>query len=114
MSPEELRNVESISDPEADRDEADSTRCEGVTVVNEILPTAARATVTDQATTEPTALEVVIATISVTAADRDITPVIEPILAEIGRLEPLEQERHLKLLQQQIGKGQASIATLRR
>ncbi len=38
---------------------------------------------------------------------------LEPVLAEIARLSPLEQDRYLKLIQNQFGKSDLSLGTLR-
>lgn len=61
-----------------------------------------------------TPLEMSIGTLSEDTPDADLTVTLEPILAEIGRVAPLEQERYFRLIQGRVGKNRAPVATLRK
>ena len=61
-----------------------------------------------------TPLEMSIGQLSEETPDADLGRTLEPVLAEIGRLAPLEQERYFRLIQSRIGKNRAPIATLRK
>jgi predicted P-loop ATPase len=61
-----------------------------------------------------TPLELAISELSADTPDTDLGRLLEPILAEVRRLDPIEQERHLRLVQNQCGKGRIPVATLRR
>jgi predicted P-loop ATPase/DNA primase len=61
-----------------------------------------------------TPLELAISRLDANTPDEDIGRLLEPILTEIGQLNPIEQDRHLKLIQNQIGKAKLPVSTLRR
>ena len=61
-----------------------------------------------------TALELNISYLSPETAESTLGDLLEPILGEVKQLMPLDQERHLRLIQSQVGKDRLSIATLRR
>mgnify|MGYP005852643209 CR=1 FL=1 len=44
---------------------------------------------------------------------QDLATLLDPILAEVHQLDPIEQPRHLKLIQEQCGKGRLPISALR-
>jgi hypothetical protein len=64
--------------------------------------------------TAQTPLEMSIGTLSEETPEADLSRTLEPVLAEIGRLAPLEQERHLRLVQTRVGKNRAPVVTLRK
>ena len=61
-----------------------------------------------------TPLELAISRLSTETPDAGLSRLLEPILAETGRLDPLEQERHLRLIQGRCGKTRIPVTTLRR
>jgi predicted P-loop ATPase len=61
-----------------------------------------------------TPLEMSIGALSEETPEGDLSRTLEPVLAEIGRLAPLEQERHLRLVQTRVGKNRAPVVTLRK
>ncbi|GEM_PF-865054 len=61
-----------------------------------------------------TPLEMAIARLSAETPDSKLSRLLDPILAEISRLDPIEQDRHFRLIQDRIGKARAPVATLRR
>ena len=61
-----------------------------------------------------TPLELAISKLSADVPDRDLSRLLEPVLAEVGRLEPIEQDRHLRLIQARCGKVRMPVTTLRK
>jgi len=61
-----------------------------------------------------TPLELAISKLSIQVADADLSRLLEPILSEVGRLVPIEQDRHLRLIQERCGKIRMPVTTLRR
>jgi len=61
-----------------------------------------------------TPLELAISELSAETPDADLGRLLEPILAEVRRLDPIEQDRHLRLIQNRCGKSRVTVATLRR
>jgi hypothetical protein len=61
-----------------------------------------------------TPLELAISKLSVDVPDRDLSRLLEPVLAEVGRLDPIEQDRHLRLIQARCGKVRMPVTTLRK
>ncbi len=61
-----------------------------------------------------TPLELAISRLSTETPDAGLSRLLEPILAETGRLDPLEQERHLRLIQGRCGRTRIPVTTLRR
>ncbi|HWR49702.1 MAG TPA: VapE domain-containing protein [Bryobacteraceae bacterium] len=61
-----------------------------------------------------TPLELAISKLSPDTPDGELARVLEPILAEIGRLDPIEETRHLRLIQEQCGKRRLPVAILRK
>ena len=61
-----------------------------------------------------TPLELAISKLSIQIADADLSRLLDPILSEVGRLDPIEQDRHLRLIQERCGKIRMPVTTLRR
>ena len=61
-----------------------------------------------------TPLELAISKLSVDVPDADLSRLLQPILTEVGRLDPIEQDRHLRLIQARCGKGRVPVTTLRK
>ena len=61
-----------------------------------------------------TPLELAISQLATNTPDQNLSPTLEPILAEVGRLAPLEQDRHLRLIQARCGKDRVPVGTLRK
>ncbi len=61
-----------------------------------------------------TPLELSISRLSPGTATSELDRVLEPILAAAKRLSPVEHERHLRLIQNQLGKEQISLTVLRK
>ncbi|HJT87904.1 MAG TPA: CHC2 zinc finger domain-containing protein, partial [Bryobacteraceae bacterium] len=61
-----------------------------------------------------TPLELAISKLSPDIPDSDLARLLDPILAEVGRLDPIEQERHLRLIQARCGKVRMPVTTLRK
>ena len=60
-----------------------------------------------------TPLELAISKLSTDVPDADLSRIIEPILSEVGRLAPIEQDRYLRLIQARCGKIRLPVTTLR-
>lgn len=60
-----------------------------------------------------TPIEFGVRALPIDAPKEDRNRLLEPVLREISRLSPLEQDRHIKLIQEHFGKTSFSIATLR-
>jgi len=60
-----------------------------------------------------TPLELAISRLSTATPETDLARLIEPILAEVRRLDPIDQPRHLRLIQNQCGKDRLPLAALR-
>ncbi|MCZ2154731.1 MAG: hypothetical protein LC114_12660 [Bryobacterales bacterium] len=61
-----------------------------------------------------TPLELAISKLGTDVPDTDLSRLLDPILAEVGRLDPIEQERHLRLIQTRCGKVRMPVTTLRK
>jgi len=61
-----------------------------------------------------TPLELAILKLSTDTADADLSRLLEPVLAEVRSLNPIEQDRHLRLIQARCGKVRMPVATLRK
>ena len=61
-----------------------------------------------------TPLEMAISKLSTEIPDADLSRLLKPILSEVGRLDPIEQDRHLRLIQTRCGKVRMPVATLRK
>jgi hypothetical protein len=61
-----------------------------------------------------TPLELAISKLSTDIPDADLSRLLEPILAEVGQLDPIERERHLRLIQTRCGKVRMPVTTLRK
>jgi predicted P-loop ATPase len=61
-----------------------------------------------------TPVELAISELSAETPDADLGQLLDPILAEVRRLDPLDQDRHLRLIQQRVGKGRVPVSVLRR
>ncbi|MBZ5622141.1 MAG: hypothetical protein LAQ69_25945 [Acidobacteriia bacterium] len=61
-----------------------------------------------------TPLELSISRLSAGTAASEIDRMLEPILAAAKRLSPVEQERHLRLIQNRLGKERISLTVLRK
>jgi hypothetical protein len=61
-----------------------------------------------------TPLELSISYLSESTAESEMDRVLRPILSAVGRLSPVEQERHLRLVQSRLGKARVSISILRK
>ena len=61
-----------------------------------------------------TPLELAISKLGTDTPDQNLSRALEPILPEVGRLGPIEQDRHLRLIQAQCGKGRLPVTTLRK
>jgi hypothetical protein len=61
-----------------------------------------------------TPLELAISKLSTETPDADLSRILEPILAEVGRLAPIEQDRYLRLIQSRCGKLRLPVTTLRK
>ena len=61
-----------------------------------------------------TPLELAISKLSTDVPDADLSRILEPILPEVGRLAPIEQDRYLRLIQVRCGKLRLPVTTLRK
>ena len=61
-----------------------------------------------------TPLELAISKLNTEIPDADLSRLLEPILSEVGRLDPIEQDRHLRLIQTRCGKVRMPVTTLRK
>jgi DNA primase len=61
-----------------------------------------------------TPLEIAISRLSPETPDADLVRLLEPILAEVNRLDPLDQHRYIRLIQSRCGKARIPVATLRK
>ena len=61
-----------------------------------------------------TPLELAISKLGTDIPDADLSRLLEPILSEVGRLDPIEQDRYLRLIQARCGKRRLPVATLRK
>ncbi|HZT32796.1 MAG TPA: toprim domain-containing protein [Bryobacteraceae bacterium] len=60
-----------------------------------------------------TPLEMAISTLNSDITDTDLSRLLEPILAEVGGMSPIERERHLRLIQARCGKSKLPVSILR-
>ncbi len=61
-----------------------------------------------------TPLELAISKLSPEIPDADLSRLLDPILSEVGRFDPIEQDRHLRLIQTRCGKARMPVTTLRK
>lgn len=61
-----------------------------------------------------TPLELAISKLSTEVPDGDLSRLLNPILSEVGRLDPIQQDWHLRLIQTRCGKLRMPVATLRK
>ena len=61
-----------------------------------------------------TPLELAISKLSTEVPDGDLSRLLNPILSEVGRLDPIQQDWHLRLIQTRCGKARMPVATLRK
>ena len=61
-----------------------------------------------------TPIELAISKLSAEIPDADLSRLLDPILSEVGRLDPIEQDRHLRLIQARCGKVRMPVTTLRK
>ena len=60
-----------------------------------------------------TPLELAISKLSPETPDADLARILEPLLAEVRRLDPIDQPRHLRLIHERCGKERAPLSALR-
>ncbi len=61
-----------------------------------------------------TPIELAISKLSTEVPDGDLSRLLNPILSEVGRLDPIQQDWHLRLIQTRCGKLRMPVATLRK
>jgi len=61
-----------------------------------------------------TPLELALSNLSPETPDEDLVRLLEPVLVEVHSFEPVEQGRHLRLIQARCGRSRLSMETLRR
>ncbi len=61
-----------------------------------------------------TPVEIAISRLSPSTPDADLGRLLEPILAEVNQLDPIEQHRYIRLIQARCGKTRIPVATLRK
>ena len=61
-----------------------------------------------------TPLELAISRLSTKVPDSDLSRLLKPILSEVGRLDPIQQDWHLRLIQTRCGKARLPVTTLRK
>ena len=61
-----------------------------------------------------TPLELAISKLSTEVPDGDLSRLLNPILSEVGRLDPIQQDWHLRLIQTRCGKLRMPVTTLRK
>ena len=82
--------------------------------VNEYFATGKSAADFEQIlATAQTPLELAISKLSLETPDVDLARTLGPILTEVHQLDPIEQPRHLRLIQENCGKERVPIAALR-
>jgi hypothetical protein len=64
-------------------------------------------------TASQTPLELAISILSTDTPEAHLARLVDPILAEVRRLDPIDQLRHLRLIQNQCGKDRLPLAALR-
>ena len=83
--------------------------------VNEYFATGKTATdFEDILAAAQTPLELAISKLGHRNSRPEPQPGLDPILAEVGRLAPIEQDRHLRLIQARCGKERIPVTTLRK
>ena len=60
-----------------------------------------------------TPLELAVSNLSTDIPDADLSRLLEPVLAEVGGMTPIERERHLRLIQARCGKSKLPVSILR-
>jgi hypothetical protein len=94
--------------------EADSLTADAKIDVNEYFASGKTAADFEQILCAAlTPLELVISKLSPDTPEPELARFLEPILAEVGQLGPLDQPRHLRLIQEKCGKGRVPISALR-
>ncbi|MBI4902885.1 MAG: hypothetical protein HY820_04570 [Acidobacteria bacterium] len=96
-------------------DEADALMADAKIDVNEFFAsgkTAADFEAILVASRSP--LELAISKLSTETPDADLSRLLKPILSEVGQLDPIEQDRHLRLIQTGCGKVRMPVTTLRK
>ncbi len=61
-----------------------------------------------------TPLEMAISRLSSETPEADLGKLLQPILAQVNRLDPIEQHRYIRLIQGRCGKARIPVATLRK
>jgi DNA primase len=61
-----------------------------------------------------TPLELAISKLSTDIPDASLSRLLDPILAEVCRVDPIEQERYIRLIQSRCGKARMPVSTLRK
>ena len=61
-----------------------------------------------------TPLEMAISRLSQDTPEADLARLLEPILAQVNRFDPIEQHRYIRLIQNRCGKARIPVATLRK
>lgn len=61
-----------------------------------------------------TPLEMAVARLSPATPDADLARLLEPILAQVNRLDPIEQHQYIRLIQSQCGRARVPVAALRK
>ena len=99
----------------ADSPEADALLADAKIDVNEYFATGKTATDFEEILGAAlTPLELAISKLSPETPDHSLSLCLDPILAEVGRLAPIDQDRHLRLIQARCGKERIPVTTLRK
>jgi DNA primase len=99
----------------ADCAEADALLADAKIDVNEFFASGKSAADFEETlSAAQTPLELAISKLSTETPDQSLSRCLEPILAEVGRLDPIEQDRHLRLIQAHCGKERIPVTTLRK
>ena len=94
--------------------EADSLTADAKIDVNEYFASGKTAAEFEQIlSAAQTPLELIISKLSPDTPEAELPRLLEPILAEVRQLGPLEQPRHLRLIQEKCGKDRIPISALR-
>jgi predicted P-loop ATPase len=101
-----------LSELPEDSPEVDALRADAKIDVNEFFASGKTAADFEAILAEAqTPLEMAIAKLQPDA--HDLPALLDPILAEVHQLDPIEQPRYLKLIQEKCGKGRVPISALR-
>ncbi|MBI4905137.1 MAG: hypothetical protein HY820_15995 [Acidobacteria bacterium] len=94
--------------------EADALLADAKIDVNEFFASGSTAADFERIlATAQTPLELAISKLSSETPDADLARILEPILAEVRHLDPIEQPRLLRLIQDRCGKSRTPISALR-